>query len=302
MLKYLNSLFLLGFAITGADSVADTGFLLGSPAGHFYQVDQHRVHLDCSGRGDVTVIADSGIGGSSVEWSLVRELLNKDQLRFCSYDRAGYGWSDPGFSERTTKNITLELYKLLEAAGEESPYILIGHSFGGFTVRYFAHQYPADVTALVLVDSSHPDQVRLMDQLVTGTEKRTRGHNPLQMPAKDYIDKLPEPMRLQAGFLNSRRKAIFAQMDEIKYFQTSAEQVREAMPLPDVPVVVITHGKKVWPLDTEGQQMEAIWTRLQKSLVKLTTQGEHIIASESGHNVHIDQPELIASSIERLIK
>ena len=83
------------------------------------------------------------------------------QTRVCAYDRAGLGLSDPStLRPRTSQDIALDLHKLLAAAGVTGPYVLVGHSIGGFHVRVFAAQYPAEVVGMVLVDSSHPDQVQ----------------------------------------------------------------------------------------------------------------------------------------------
>jgi len=78
--------------------------------------------------------------------------------RVCSYDRAGYGWSEPGPEPRASLQIARELNELLDAAKEKGPYVLVGHSFGGYNVRVFSHEYPGDVIGVVLVDASHPDE------------------------------------------------------------------------------------------------------------------------------------------------
>ena len=73
--------------------------------------------------------------------------------RVLSYDRAGLGWSDPATQPRTLANIVEELRSLLHAAGVAPPYILVGHSFGGLVVRYFAAQHPEEVAGILLVDA-----------------------------------------------------------------------------------------------------------------------------------------------------
>src|SRR5690606_11979236 len=76
--------------------------------------------------------------------------------RICTYDRAGYGWSDAGPLPRTGRQITDELHRLLLAAGEDPPYILVGHSLGGLYARLYATRFRSEVAGLVLVDSRPP--------------------------------------------------------------------------------------------------------------------------------------------------
>jgi pimeloyl-ACP methyl ester carboxylesterase len=79
--------------------------------------------------------------------------------RVCAYDRAGLGWSDPGPTPRDARQVVHELHTLLDRAAIAPPYVLVGHSIGGMYVRVYAAQYPNEVAGLVLVDSSHPDQL-----------------------------------------------------------------------------------------------------------------------------------------------
>ena len=79
--------------------------------------------------------------------------------RVCSYDRAGYGWSDSGPEPRSSLQIAREPKKLLQAAGEKGPYARVGHSMGGYDIRAYTGEYPYDVAGMVLVDAFHEDQV-----------------------------------------------------------------------------------------------------------------------------------------------
>jgi pimeloyl-ACP methyl ester carboxylesterase len=80
--------------------------------------------------------------------------------RVCSYDRAGYSWSDPSPLERTSANIAKELYTLLKKADIPGPYILVGHSFGGANMLLFADLCPQEVLGVILVDSVHEDMLQ----------------------------------------------------------------------------------------------------------------------------------------------
>jgi len=124
--------------------------------GKLIDVGGYRLHINCTGAGRTTVILDAGLGGSSLDWSRVQPGV-ATFTRVCSYDRAGYGWSDSGPKPRTSGRIVAELHALLVKAGIPGPYILVGQSFGGLNVRLYAYTYPQEVAGMVLVDASHED-------------------------------------------------------------------------------------------------------------------------------------------------
>jgi len=131
------------------------------------------LNLNCYGEGSPTVVLDAGLGVPAHGWKPVQPAVAKF-ARVCSYDRAGYGWSDAGPMPRTSSEIAKELHALLAAAGEKPPYILVGHSFGGFNVRVFNGAYPNDVAGMVLVDASHEDQESIIPKSLTGKHERDR--------------------------------------------------------------------------------------------------------------------------------
>src|SRR5947209_2903437 len=125
--------------------------------GHLVPAGSIRMNIDCSGQGSPTVILESGSGGPSIDWLMVQPEVEKF-ARVCSYDRAGYGRSDSGAEPRSSLQIARELKQLLQAAGEEGPFVLVGHSMGGYDIRVYTGQYAKDVLGIVLVDASHEDQ------------------------------------------------------------------------------------------------------------------------------------------------
>ena len=127
-------------------------------AGRRFDVGGFKMHIDCTGEGSPTVILDSGLGDTYVSWRKVQPQIAKF-TRVCSYDRAGLGYSDPSSQPRTSKVIATELHALLQAAGIAPPYVLVGHSIGGFNVRLYASLYRSEVAGMVLVDASHPAQL-----------------------------------------------------------------------------------------------------------------------------------------------
>ena len=105
-----------------------------TPPGTFADLGTHRLYYRCVGKGRPFVIIDSGIGGAAIEWTDVQARV-ASFATVCAYDRAGYGWSDPGPSPRTTKRAVAEMRAVLTAARLAPPYILVGHSFGGFNAN-----------------------------------------------------------------------------------------------------------------------------------------------------------------------
>jgi pimeloyl-ACP methyl ester carboxylesterase len=132
-----------------------------SPPGQLVDVGGYRLHLHCIGTanpGSPTVILEAGAGMASPSWAWVQSVVGAT-TRVCAYDRAGYGWSDPSPMPREAQQVAHELHTLLNRAAIAGPYVLVGHSIGGMYVRVYAAQYPDEVAGVVLVDSSHPDQL-----------------------------------------------------------------------------------------------------------------------------------------------
>src|ERR687898_2700183 len=128
------------------------------PPGEMVDVGGYSLHINCVGQGGPTVLLDAGSGLFSAQWVRVQREVSKT-TRVCAYDRAGMGWSEMGPDPRDARQITGELHTLLNNAGIEEPYVLVGHSFGGMYMQTYAARYPDEVAGVALVDSSTgPDQ------------------------------------------------------------------------------------------------------------------------------------------------
>ena len=125
--------------------------------GRLVEAGGRMMHIHCTGDGNPTVILDSGLGDSYLSWRKVQPEIARF-TRVCSYDRAGLGFSDPSSQARKSKVIAEELHALLQAASVPPPYVIVGHSLGGYNVRVYASLYGSDIVGMVLVDASHPDQ------------------------------------------------------------------------------------------------------------------------------------------------
>jgi pimeloyl-ACP methyl ester carboxylesterase len=284
--------------------------------GHFVQAGLIRMNIDCSGQGSPTVILASGSGGPSVDWLKVQPEVARFS-RVCSYDRAGYGWSDPGPKPRSSLQIAHELKQLLVAAGEKGPYVLVGHSMGGYDIRVFTGQYPNDVVGMVLVDSSHEDQGLRAPESIREWAQNDRKH-PAWKKLKYFFQLHLGWARLTADrdapvfwrkefreeeeFLTLPTKHQFATIDEDQVFSTlSAAQVRSAGSLGDRPLIVLTATRQedippeVPPNDAQAE--EDLWVhQLQPELARLSTHGKQIIV-DSSHEMPTEHPEVVISAI-----
>ena len=264
------------------------------PPGRFINIGFQTMYVDCLGENKPTILVDVGIAESSASWYKIAKELSKN-TRICLYDRAGYGWSDSGRGERTTATIVHELKLLVKRAEIPGPYIIVGHSFGGFTARYFAAKFPEDVAGLVLVDSSHPEQIYRLSALDNQGKKPLITGRDANAPA-DFSE-----FERKWYFLNSSRKATFAQMAELKYFKQSAYQVKHSGPLKDIPIAVLSRGIAQLP-ELNGVSLENEWLDMQKDLLNLSKNSWHSIIVNSGHNIHEEAPAKIIENILEVIE
>jgi pimeloyl-ACP methyl ester carboxylesterase len=271
-----------------------------------------RLNVYCTGLGSPTVVLDAGLADSLDSWHRVQPEIARF-TRVCSYDRAGYGYSDPGPMPRTSERIASELHQALRSAGEKPPYLLVGHSFGGFNVRVFNGKYSDEVFGLILVDATQEDQYRLLPrawvEMGAATLRRARRQ---AFWAPLYIDfgLARLQLRLQGDAVPTvllQSKYIKAQASEFENIEVSAEQARRAGNIDDKPLAVLTGGKVIdaglkAALSEEDQRAYAdIWVgTLQLHLAQLSKRGRRIVLPDSGHDIPTDRPEAIVTAVREV--
>jgi pimeloyl-ACP methyl ester carboxylesterase len=125
--------------------------------GSTYEVNGHRLYLDCRGEGSPTVVLDNGLGEVAASWARIVAAVDAT-TRVCAYDRAGQGWSQGTSGAQDGVTAAHDLHTLLTMAGEHGPYLMVGHSIGGTYALTYAAEYPQQVAGMVLLDSSSPEQ------------------------------------------------------------------------------------------------------------------------------------------------
>ena len=292
------------------------------PPGQLIAVNGTVMHLSCMGQGSPTVVLESGGGAWSLDWSRVQPAIAK-LTQTCAYDRAGYGWSEPRATPRTSKNIVRDLHALLSAARLNGPYVLVGNSFGGYTVRLFASEFPRQVAGMVLVDVSHENQPSPMpsecwEQGIANNQVarflvglgfvRLAGLFHLLPELEQTVERFPPEVRpaARAGYYRTQTYDTLAA--EFATYGQSSSQVRAAPArLEDTPLHVLVAGRYEYPswcpLSAEQQHdLHQAWLHRQTQLVGLSSQGILTVAENSGHWIQLDRPELVIEAIRHVVE
>lgn len=288
--------------------VSESDDLARYPApGELVAVDGHMMHINCAGQGSPTVIFELGVGSASAAWTDVHRQVSLF-TRACAYDRAGLGYSEPTDQALRSSNVAQRLEKLLRAAKIEDDLVLVGWSAGGVYIREFYRRYPERVEAMLFVDSSHEQQANRVPQTAgNGSDpmlKIVRHLAPFGLVRMSGI--LDHRVERGAGSdeLKSNLKAIYHQSHilntvwrESEAFDLDISATQPPSPVGDLPLIVLTRG-----ISDASQQEREAQNQLQQELTLLSTIGKQIIASESGHHIYADQPELLIESIEELVR
>ncbi len=227
----------------------------------------YRLAYQCVGRGSPTIIAESGYDtGGTTEFAGLLDPIGQIS-RICTYDRAGTGNSDdrPRSEAKglTSQDQARELHALLKAAAIEPPYVLVAHSYGGFVSRLFAATYPDETQALVLIESSHEDEIPAY--------RRVFRDDPAEA---DWVD---------GG-------------DLLDIDATAAMLRARGRDFGSMPLIVIR-------AETYDDVLsESLWRRTQADLATLSTDGMEIEALHSGHHVEDDNPDVIVAAVHAAVR
>jgi pimeloyl-ACP methyl ester carboxylesterase len=223
------------------------------------------------------VVFESGMGEDASTWNDVRPAI-AEFAHTVAYDRPGLGQSGPTSLPRTVVQMAADLQAVLEAAKLAPPYVLVGHSLGGAVVQVFAHRYPDEVAGLVLVDPEDGRLIQLLHSRMSATEWAAR-----QRALDEAMPNMPPQVRA-----------------ELRAADDSGEDVARAVPLPVVPVVVLTGTKK--NPEFPGNPLEQdLKLELHNALVANTPGAQHILVPNSRHYIQNDAPKLVIQAVRELL-
>ena len=231
-----------------------------------------------AGEGKPVIVLLSGYGADiDISWSMIFPEVETIST-VIAYNRFNYGNSGRVELPQTGTEIVSALRSLLKAEGLNPPYVLVGHSLGGVYAQLFARQHSEEVSGVVLVDSSHPDQ----------EEMRRAVEGPVRHAVSgtiNWIDAMTHPRR----------------HTEVSSFAETASQIEAAPPFPDIPLIVISAGKEP-PAWLVGEGFIRIFQENQRRLVSLSPQGRQVIAKQSGHFVQNQEPEIVVQAIRKVVE
>lgn len=238
------------------------------PSAQTAQVGERHVEYVQAGEGYPVVVFENGLGGTMDWWAKVLPEIAAESTTF-AYNRPGYGRSDLANTPRDGGRIVEELRSLLKNRGMRPPYVLVGHSMGGLYMQFFARQYPGEVAGLVLVDSTHPDQLK-------GVGAR---------------ENWSAWTRVVVGVLAS--EAAKAELDRA---EATGVAVLAMPPLAGKPVVVLSALK---PLQEKSELADDANSK-RKDIVRLHP-GARQVWVDSGHAIPLESPEAVITAIRDVL-
>jgi pimeloyl-ACP methyl ester carboxylesterase len=297
-------------------------------------VGGHRLSITCEGDGSPAVVFDAALGASSLSWSLVQPEIARI-TRACSYDRAGFGWSDAGPLPRTAGRIARELRTMLAGLAIPPPFVLVGHSFGALVVRIFAARHPSDVAGLVLVDPADPDEwlepgEQQQRQIARGVRLCRYGARAARIgiarlvaglvglgalaPARALVGlvsrgglsradeeilapiwKLPPEARQPLRQFWTQPKFFEALGSQIESICTSAREVQEAE-AGTGPTIELP----VTVISAPGASSRR--KHLHETFARRSRWGRHIVAHDCGHWIPLDQPATVTGAVSDMVE
>lgn len=247
-------------------------------------VGGYRLALYSTGSGTPSVVLDAGRGAGASIWERVQTAAGSFS-HVCAFDRPGIGRSDPVSGPYADLQVVEEVHTLLSRAAVPPTYILVGHSSGGLNMRMYALRYPNEVAGLVLVDAVHPDQFVRAEALLPPEvpdedadlhEFRAALRSLNQLQAEPMNDQLADTQRMDVGGPGS---------------------------LGALPLVVLTATVHDLGLpDAVLAPLEQDWQVMQHEMFELSSDAVQIIAQGSGHNIHLERPELVVDAIWRIVE
>jgi hypothetical protein len=274
--------------------------------GRSFDIGGRSLNLACSGAGAPAVIFESDQGVAGCSWTAIQREVARF-TRTCWYDRAGYGWSDPGPYPNHSDAAARDLHRLLHAARVPAPFVLVGHRFGSFHVRVFRGYWPREVAGLVLVDPLNEDTTIRVHNHIEALRPavillaRTLGFFGWWRLIEDAPGPPPRGLTPQewaaARAMVRQNKTVAARIGEPPMW-ISGELARRAGGFGDLPVVVLSPGTpaSAWYTETFERKLQ-----LHEALAGRSSRGMHVIANGAGGMLPFETPEAVVEAVHGVV-
>lgn len=291
--------------------------------GQLVDIGGRRINLHCTGVGVPTVILMAGSASWSPIWYKVQPAIEQ-KTRVCGFDRAGYGFSDPGPRPQVISDVVDDLHAALKAGPIPGPYVLVGHSLGGVEARLYAQRWPKEVAGMVLVDTS-PAGEGLIDESQPGFDEASgwetlaadllhcsllAANGGLEPSGPEYKNCSPElPSDAPAAF-----RKVFPRFFTAYYFADKVSLIWclythrydsvDHQRLGAMPLVVLS-TEHTWE-GTAGawftQSYSKVWIGMHEALVHLSSRGVHRIIAGTGHEIQLDKPQAVIDAVDEVLR
>lgn len=287
--------------------------------------DGRKLRVFCQGQGAPVAILESGLGGGAWGWRNVQPQMAKT-TRTCSYDRAGYGLSDPATDSRDLNALASDLAVVAKSIGGGKPVVLVGHSMGGPIVRQFAYLHPKAVAGLVLVDPSADHQMERFAALKPEFSNIQAVTNAGVSHCADLLDKgpitesMPEyklcigpppedmPLDLTHFHVAYNQSPVHLRAMLAEQNALSPESGRQAdaarRPLGDTPMIVLSAGKLTRApgyTDEDDRKITALWRQMHWEMLSLSTRSKRRFVEGAGHAIQVDQPQAVIDAFREVV-
>ncbi|WP_406048736.1 alpha/beta fold hydrolase [Kribbella sp. NBC_00889] len=266
--------------------------------GQLIDVGGHSLHLSCTGSGTPTVVLEAGGGEMSSNLGWIAPAVARD-TRVCVYDRAGRGWSEPADTAQDGLQVATDLHTLLQRGHVPGPYVLAGHSFGGLYVLTFAARYPADVSGMVLVDSTAPataakpraassgDVMGRVSALVSVSARVGLA----RLYGQGSFGSLPPRSRDEVRASGATESTLRGTIDEYVQAAASVQQAASLRDFAGKPLVVLT----------AGTGSDAAWSAAQNHLATLSTNSVHRVIDGATHEALVADEQYAATTTQAIL-
>ena len=280
--------------------------------GRMVSVGSYRLMVNTSGTGKYSVVFESDIGTPIQQWNTVKEELSKDYKVF-TYERNGYGWSDSSGEKIDISKSVSDLKKALSRAGIPSPYILVGHGYGGIIMTQYAKKYPQEVVGVVLIDSLLEENLKTKDYQMYVKKEVAKAKTARffayagGIRLADKLDMLSKKEEFLVNLTENEKNLFFSQrvtpkhyaaaLSELKVLVDYEDNIQQEGILKNKFVEILTPAHKY-----KDDEKDKAYVEQQKQLLALSDNSNQMVLERCGGFIHIDRPDAIVNAVNKIAK